>query len=324
MQASFFPSPVDQHICGSKKPCSVPDCGEFTFDVHSARYLLPSETKDCPRERHSKVSRVENWHPDFGTDPPIFIHHIFFPQHPTSSSHTTMPFSRPMQNAVLQAVFLQVCQLIISHHLQVSTENLVTNNDLFYQISNATEFINNATAAVKTNETSLPIAVNATSLGNFTAINGTTTTSGSSKIKKSFYGHELPRDVLTVMIVTILEYYWQTWLERILPARPRPANFVPEKISPEDDDQREEEVVKKWIAQGKIRRASLSFWNTAIKWLLDITAGQFAITCVFYLMENLLSKGDVDSFTNSLKWVSSINCLRRPQPSEIDEADVDH
>lgn len=215
-----------------------------------------------------------------------------------------MPSSKPMQNAVLQAVFLHVANMIIAHHLWSATEEIFTNNELYYQITNATEYQKNATSLANVNGTSLPVALNGTLLNNSTAINGTPTLSDSSE--ESFYKSELPRAIIVVIIVTILEYYWQIWLERILPARPRPSNIVLEKQLAEDDDTREDEIVKKWIAQGKVRRASLSFWNTALKWILDMTVGQLWIACLSHVLEEVLKWRKGKSVMKNInKWVST-------------------
>lgn len=212
-----------------------------------------------------------------------------------------------MQNAVLQAVFLHIVTMIASHHLWSSTEDIVTNNDLYFQLSNATEFFNNATNSAKVNGTSLPVALNGTALNNSTAVNGTSVSSSTSD-ETSFYKHDLPRDIAIVFILTILEYYWQIWLERILPARPRPSITTPEKVSPEDDDAREDEIVKKWIAQGKIRRASLSLWNTALKWIMDMTFGSFWIVCVSYVLEELFKWKSGKMFKEKNKKLVCVVC----------------
>lgn len=92
-----------------------------------------------------------------------------------------------------------------------------------------------------------------------------------------FYTWFLAHELLFFAIRVPLQYYWHLWLERILPMRPRgDASMSAEKVSVGEGDQvREEEIVKRWIASGKVKRASLSWWNTFLKWILDITVGQF-------------------------------------------------
>lgn len=84
-----------------------------------------------------------------------------------------------------------------------------------------------------------------------------------------------------------LQYYWHIWLERILPMRPRGGGSTSaqaEKINVGEGHQdHEEEIVKRWIATGKVKRASLSYWNTFLKWILDITVGN----TILGIVENL-------------------------------------
>ena len=77
-----------------------------------------------------------------------------------------------------------------------------------------------------------------------------------------------------MLLLSALQYWWLIWLERMLPARPRYRDLVvrhEEKV--EESEDREEEVVKKWIAQGRVHRASLNWRNTFLKWVLQMTIG---------------------------------------------------
>lgn len=92
---------------------------------------------------------------------------------------------------------------------------------------------------------------------------------------KFFYSRQLPRDMVTDIVICMLQYWWFVWLERMLPARPRQkaTEYQPvEKV--EENEDREEEIVKKWIMQGKVRRASLNWCNTFLKLLLQMTVGR--------------------------------------------------
>lgn len=81
-------------------------------------------------------------------------------------------------------------------------------------------------------------------------------------------------------------HYWHLWLERTFPARPggvvQVAHGTTEKLKADDDldEVREEVVVRKWIAQGKVRRSSLSLWNTLVKWVLHLTIGSMWCGCL--------------------------------------------
>lgn len=63
----------------------------------------------------------------------------------------------------------------------------------------------------------------------------------------------------------------------MLPTRSRnfataaPSSAAAEKT--EGDEEVEEEIIKKWIAQGKIKRSSINWMNTFLKWILQMTLG---------------------------------------------------
>ncbi|CAA9959731.1 hypothetical protein PTMSG1_03139 [Pyrenophora teres f. maculata] len=96
-------------------------------------------------------------------------------------------------------------------------------------------------------------------------------------IDEPFYTQRFPREVFITFVLSILEYWWLMGLERILPARPRPSSTLPyassgkEGVVVEDNEGREEDVVKKWIETGRARRPSLNLCNTFLKWVLDMT-----------------------------------------------------
>jgi hypothetical protein len=107
--------------------------------------------------------------------------------------------------------------------------------------------------------------------------------------KESFYGRELPREVLIVFILVILQYWWFVGLEKILPARPRRRDVTYQgKEKVEESEDREEEVVKKWIAQGRVNRASLNICNTFLKWVLELTVGTLWFLTVQHVLRQLL------------------------------------
>lgn len=91
--------------------------------------------------------------------------------------------------------------------------------------------------------------------------------------EESFYWRSFPRAIVVYMILAAMQYWWYIALEKILPARPRYKDAVPGARFEESED-REEEVVKKWIAQGRVNRASLNWCNTFLKWTLDMTVGR--------------------------------------------------
>ncbi|KAK4541401.1 hypothetical protein LTR36_008002 [Oleoguttula mirabilis] len=95
----------------------------------------------------------------------------------------------------------------------------------------------------------------------------------------TFYLKELPPDLLVCAPLTLLAYKWQCWLERTFPGRPRGnQNAIKqagekEEIAFSDDEQLEEEIMRKLIAKGKVRRSSISWCNTLMKWFIDNTFG---------------------------------------------------
>lgn len=91
--------------------------------------------------------------------------------------------------------------------------------------------------------------------------------------KEGFYTKEFPLDMLASLILCTLQYYWLQALERALPARSRRWDAGVQGKQEMDED-REEEVVKRWIAQGRVRRASLNWCNTLLKWVLSLTVGR--------------------------------------------------
>lgn len=81
--------------------------------------------------------------------------------------------------------------------------------------------------------------------------------------------------LLVSALTYVVSYYWNLFLERKLPARPR--GNTPKETTEGVSEDAEEKVVKRWIAAGKVTRASLSGWNTFYKWVLDISVGRALI-----------------------------------------------
>lgn len=97
---------------------------------------------------------------------------------------------------------------------------------------------------------------------------------------QDFLFSELPKNIPAIILTAFLRYWWLIWLERLLPARPRSRRDTstsdPSAIHLDDkgeDDSREEEIIKKWVEAGKVRRSSLSWCNTFLKWMLDLSLG---------------------------------------------------
>ncbi|KAF2033122.1 hypothetical protein EK21DRAFT_59322 [Setomelanomma holmii] len=190
--------------------------------------------------------------------------------------------SATMRTAVLQATIIFTISQILGHHLSENMFDEVWKDEVFL---NMTSVLNQTTPYASANSTSRRLTIesgtttNTTSLNraltinNATSINATTTNTSSSS--QSIYSWKLPREVAIMVVISALQYYWFIWLEKMLPARPRRKD-VPyqrhEKI--EESEGREEEIVKRWIAQGRVKRASLNWCNTFLKWVVELTIGR--------------------------------------------------
>lgn len=155
-----------------------------------------------------------------------------------------------MLASVSQAVFLQLVDTITGHHL---VHNMFSEAEPF--------FAHLATPVNGTNST-MPDE------SDFQA--------GEVEWGK-FFKSQFPRDAATIVVGTIFLYHWYLWLERILPTRSRTFATAPPSTSAsektEGDEEVEEEIIKKWIAQGKIKRSSVNWTNTFLKWILHLTLG---------------------------------------------------
>ncbi|KAF2483880.1 hypothetical protein BDY17DRAFT_309245 [Neohortaea acidophila] len=98
---------------------------------------------------------------------------------------------------------------------------------------------------------------------------------------KEYYMKQLPREVVCLLIVNCLRYVWYIWLERVLPTRPRPKlDMAPKRTASIDNEVEEEKIIADWIAQGRIRRSSMSWCNILTKVLLDLTVANVFFTVV--------------------------------------------
>jgi hypothetical protein len=153
--------------------------------------------------------------------------------------------------AVLQTVALSTCALVVSHHLLSNAFDNATNNELWLNITSAFEGAINASAQAELNTT----ATNQTS-GYGTILNGTAANHTGKGIfnsygnSESFYWKTLPRELFLMILLSPMYYYWHIWLERALPGRGSVTALMPagEKSGLGEDDNREEEVVQRWIA----------------------------------------------------------------------------
>ncbi|RMY71139.1 hypothetical protein D0863_05334 [Hortaea werneckii] len=111
----------------------------------------------------------------------------------------------------------------------------------------------------------------------------------NSKTTKSFYFDELPRDLAIQLMLFLANYQWQCLLERWLPTRPQGSNFTAQEKAKvtDDDDMMEDEVMRRLIAKGKVRRASISWCNVFLKWLINNTITLSVIALAYHVIDEV-------------------------------------
>ncbi|RYO64746.1 hypothetical protein AA0113_g5799 [Alternaria arborescens] len=218
-----------------------------------------------------------------------------------------MRFSPTMRNVVLQATAICTVSLLYTHYVSENMFDAVIHDETFSHLAG---MLDNATAAEQAHNARLEKMqksvipkdeadnyvmrtvneTNGTTWSYFVPKNQTELIPNTKNAtKESFYGRELPREVLIVFILVILQYWWFVGLEKILPARPRRRDVTYQgKEKVEESEDREEEVVKKWIAQGRVNRASLNICNTFLKWVLELTVGTLWFLTVQHVLRQLL------------------------------------
>jgi hypothetical protein len=176
-----------------------------------------------------------------------------------------------MQSAVLQYTLLATSTMILYHELNrnaydsVWADPVLKNfTDTLNSTYNAnTAHIKNATALTSLNNTS--ISHNGTSYNiTITGVKNATVTPPLWEKAEAFYGKQLPRSMAVFVVLGVLSYYWHVGLERVFPTRPRGVEIDYSRMGREkvekdvgDNEGQEEEVIKRWIAQGKVRRSSV-------------------------------------------------------------------
>ena len=196
-----------------------------------------------------------------------------------------------LQSAVVQYTVLVALDMILVHEIGRDAYDAVWEDPV---LKNLTATMNNFTpnTTVPTNSTS-----------------GMDSAGSSSKIAESFYLKSLPRHVFVHALLFPLAYYWQVFLERFFPARPRGVKIIydekSEKVEVDGNEDREEEIVKRWVAQGKVRRSSVSWWNTFVKWILDLTVGSLLLHSLWHLVDGCVRWRSFAEIFGDLKSVCS-------------------
>ena len=102
-----------------------------------------------------------------------------------------------------------------------------------------------------------------------------------------FYFVEIPRGLIEDLVIQILAYHSQIFLDRILPGRPK---STPEKSKANDDksmrgtDEMETEIMQKLIAEGRVKPVGISWRNILLRWLLDDTLGTLCFAVIGFLL----------------------------------------
>lgn len=238
--------------------------------------------------------------------------------------------SSTMWISVVQTTAIQIAGLVLFQHFQGTMLDHFTNDPAFSDLLSA--FANksshfNATHHSIANTTSGPISLPTGShslakegdnygfsftisdAANATAANQTFSALRDNPV--SFYREILPMEIISFLVLSIFQYCWLIGLERAFPARPRRTNvLVDEKVGV--DDPREEEIVKTWIARGRVRRVSLSWCNTWLKWVLNLTIGRLGLTALSCILRKSLHLVEItEESQDDIIKVSFVSMCRR-------------
>lgn len=190
---------------------------------------------------------------------------------------------KAMVITVLQATALWVLAYVIRHHALEHAWSPLENFQDAYRA--------NRTAGLQIdgdrNDTQT-LLLNATLNSSLNSTSNSTSSGaeGSASDEEAFYTKDVPKYIFKTLAIAILRYYWLIYLERLLPARPRVSAAAP--AEKEDDESREEEVIRKWVESGRVRRASLNWCNTFGKWMLDLTVGNLWQTFLWLAMGTMM------------------------------------
>lgn len=207
-----------------------------------------------------------------------------------------------MQSVALYTMILITLKFIIAHEIGREGYSKVWDDPVLKNLTSTIETLS---------------ALNSTELQNSTiniangslTIHGSSSMPGSLQKEKSFYLGFLPRHVFIHVLLVPLQYYWSIGLERFFPARPRGIEVSYKKEMKEksldDNENYDEEVVKQWIVQGRVRRSSVSWGNIFFKWILDMTVGKLWFEVIWHLIDGIVMWERLAVTLANLKRVSS-------------------
>jgi hypothetical protein len=237
-------------------------------------------------------------------------------------------FPTTMRTAVLQATALFALSTLLRNHLSKDMFTEVWEDEGFSTMYNS--MYNTSAFPLKKGQ---PVALLGLEAGNSTSPwtfnttavypNGTTVhengtivfNNGTSSVEigpeRPFYSRVFPQEVFLFIVLAALQYWWYIALERMLPARPRGNVQIERYEKVEESEDREEEVVKKWIASGRVRRASLNWCNTFLKWVVELTVGRLWYHAVEHVLRGLFRLESPRTAVKGLIFVSQEPCSLR-------------
>ena len=124
-----------------------------------------------------------------------------------------------------------------------------------------------------------------------------------------FYTAVLPRTVFIYALLVPLQYYWNLRLDKWWPTRPRPLYLQSQKprggegVDNNYNDQKA--AIKRFTAEEKVRRPSVSTRNVFVKWMLDINGGTILFEILRHALDVVIPNFGLSSTKSSLAWVSS-------------------
>ena len=150
-----------------------------------------------------------------------------------------------MRTAVLQVTVIYLLSDILHHYLDSNILDEFINNEA---VQNSTAVLDRTTSviAASASATPSPLTLDANNTRSQTlSLSNTTLPNNGTQIANhnpsgAFYSWSLLRRVVICMLISVLQYHWFIWLERVLPARPRRKDGS-HSLEGESDD-REEEV----------------------------------------------------------------------------------
>ena len=201
-----------------------------------------------------------------------------------------------LQSTVIQYTIIIALNMILNHEIGRNAYDSVWEDPV---LKNLTTTMKNVTA-------------NGAALNNSTSNNSSLALGSTVPLpddSEGFYLSYFPRNVLVHALLCPLVYYWHIYLERFFPVRPRGVEIdyaKKEKLEVDVNEGQEEEVVKRWIAQGKVRRSSVSWWNTFVKWVLHITIGKLLFLSLRHVLDGFLRWRSLTTSLGTLKGVRDI------------------